>query len=196
MKALNMRLDGFFERAKSWTSELATLREILSGCDVSEALKWGKPCYQHEGANIAIMQPMSEHLCFMFFKGALMSDPEGVLHKPGPNSRHGRRFQFTSASQITKQSDMVRAYVAEAIAIEKSGLKLVDQPELVLVDELEDRLRRDPELKAAFEALTPGRQRAYNLHFSSAKQSTTRVKRIDKYASKILAGKGLRDDTW
>ena len=136
---------------------------------------------------------MKDFLALMFFKGALLTDPDGVLEDQGPNSRSAKRMTFTSVDDVTRLADTVTAYLAEAIHVEESGLEVGPAPELVLVDELQDRLDGDPAFRAAFEALTPGRQREYNLYFSDAKQATTRAARVEKYAPRIFAGKGLRD---
>ncbi|MFN0027370.1 MAG: YdeI/OmpD-associated family protein, partial [Acidimicrobiales bacterium] len=143
--------------------------------------------------NIVIMQEMNEFLALMFFKGALLSDPHNVLHEQGPNSRSARRMVFTTVDEVDRSAGVVRSYVGEAISVEDRGLQVAPAPPLVLGEELQQRLAVDPALKAAFEALTPGRQREYNMHFSDAKQAATRHARIDKYAAKILAGRGMRE---
>ena len=140
-----------------------------------------------------IMQEMKDFLALMFFKGALLNDPAKILESQGPNSRSALRVCFTSTDQVEQLADTITAYVDEAITVEAAGLTVEPAPALELVSELTERLAGDPELSAAFESLTPGRQREYNMHFSDAKQSATRVARIDKYAPKILAGKGMRD---
>lgn len=180
------------ERSGKWSNEIAQLRPILLSRGLTEEIKWGKPCYSHEGRNVVILQEMKDFLALMFFKGALLSDPKRVLEDQGPNSRSARRIRFTSVGDVDRLADTVKAYIDEAIAVEKAGLKVEPAPELVLVEELQERLDRDPALKAAFEALTPGRQREYNLYFAGAKQATTRRARVDKSVDKILAGKGLR----
>lgn len=169
------------------------LRPMLLNGGLSEEIKWGKPCYSYEGSNILILQEMKSFLAVMFFKGALMNDPEGVLHAQGPNSRSARRLQFTSVHDVANMAETVEAYIAEAIAVEEAGLEVGPAPDPVFVEELQHRLDRHPAFKAAFEALTPGRQREYNLHFSDAKQAKTRAARIEKYAQKILDGRGFRD---
>jgi len=169
------------------------LRAILLDCGLHEALKWGKPCYTHGGVNIAILQKMNAFLALMFFKGALLDDPKGLLEEQGENSRSARRLCFTDVRQVARMDASVRSFVGKAIAVEEAGLELPKRPDLVLVDELRARLDRDPALKAAFEKLTPGRQREYNLQVSSAKQSKTRVQRVEQQVPRILAGKGLRD---
>ena len=176
-----------------WPEEMAGLRPILLGCGLTEEIKWRKPCYSHKGGNVVILQEMKEFLALMFFKGALLKDPEGVLEEQGPNSRSARRIRFTSIEDVARLAGTVKAYIDEAIEVEKAGLTVGPAPELLLAAELQSRLDQDPALKAAFEALTPGRQREYNLYFSGAKQAKTRAARIAKYVGKILEGKGFRD---
>ena len=190
---MNPKVDVYIERSEKWPEEMTALRPLLLGCGLTEEFKWGKPCYSHEGKNIVILQEMKEFLALMFFKGALLSDPKGVLEEQGPNSRSARRIGFTSVEDVARLAGTVVAYIDEAIEVEDAGLEIGPAPELDLVEELQNRLDRDPAFQAAFEALTPGRQREYNLHFAGAKQAKTREARIDKCASKILDGKGLRD---
>ena len=190
---MNPKVDAYIQASKRWPDEITALRPILLGTGLTEELKWRSPCYSHDGKNIVIVQEMNEHLALMFFKGALLADPDGILVDQGPNSRSARRIEFTSVDDVTRLAGTVAAYIDEAVSVEELGLKVGPPPELVLVEELQDRLDADPALKAAFEALTPGRRREYNLHISGAKQAKTREARIDKYAPKILAGKGLRD---
>lgn len=186
-------VDTYVSRAEQWPAEIAALRPVLLASGLTEATKWGKPCYSLDGANIVIVQEMKNFLALMFFKGALLSDPAGVLRAQGPNSRSARRIEFTSVDDVERLAGVVTEYLDEAIAVEEAGLEVAPDPELVLVDELQHRLNENPELKAAFEALTPGRQREYHLQISSAKQSATRERRVDKFVPKILAGKGFRD---
>lgn len=191
MSAQNPKIDAFVNRAKNWQDEIRTLRSILLDCGLDEELKWGKPCFQFEGANIAIIQPFKEHCSLMFFKGALIQDTHNLLRSQGENTQSAMRLEFTSERQIKKT--VVKAYVKQAIAVEKAGLK-VDfkaKRELELPEELTQILNKDSKLAKAFHALTPGRQRGYVLHFASAKQSKTRTARIEKNIPKILAGKGL-----
>lgn len=190
---MDPKVDAYIKRSKKWPEEMRVLRALLLGCGLTEELKWGKPCYSHSGANILILQEMKAFLSVMFFKGALLGDPQHVLVEQGPNSRAARRMQFTSVDEVKRQEKIISNYVKEALRVEAKGLQLGPKPKLVLVEELQERFRRDPRLRAAFEALTPGRQREYNLHFGAAKQSSTRYARIDKYARKILDGKGFRD---
>ena len=190
---MNAKVDAYLGRSEKWPEEMSDLRPVLLGCGLTEQIKWGKPCYSHDGSNIVILQEMNDFLALMFFKGALLSDPDGILEDQGPNSRSARRIRFTSVDEVARLTDTAKAYIDEAIDVEEAGLQVDPAPELVLVEELQARLDHDPALKAAFEALTPGRQREYNLYFSGAKQATTREARVEKYAPKILDGKGFRD---
>ncbi|MGB5757637.1 MAG: DUF1801 domain-containing protein [Acidimicrobiales bacterium] len=190
---MNPKVDAYISRSNRWQEELIDLRPILLSGGLTEEIKWGKPCYSYEGSNIAILQEMKDFLALMFFKGALLEDAAGVLEEQGPNSRSARRIQFTSVDDVARLADTVKAYIEEAIDVDQAGLEVGPAPELLLVDELQHRLDQDPALKAAFDKLTPGRQREYNLYFSGAKQAKTRQARIDKHAQKILDGKGLRE---
>lgn len=188
----NADVDQYLERAEGWPDEIAALRPVLLGCGLTEQLKWSKPCYSHDGKNIVIVQEMKDFLALMFFKGALLRDPDEVLREQGPNSRSARRMEFTSTDDIRASAGTIEAYVAEAIAVEEAGLE-VPAAEVEIVDELRARLDEDAALEEAFEALTPGRQREYNLYVGDAKQAKTRVARVDRCVERILAGKGLRD---
>lgn len=190
---MSSKVDAYIDRSDQWPDEMRALRSILLDCGLTEEIKWGKPCYAHDGKNIAIMQEMKGFLALMFFKGALLEDPLGVLHEQGPNSRSAKRFELTSVSQVNELAGTIKDYVEEAIDVEQAGLEVPPAPELDLVDELQRRLDADPELDTAFRSLTPGRQREYNLYFSDAKQASTRESRIDKHVDKIRAGKGFRD---
>ena len=190
---MDPKVDAFIDRATAWSSEMTALRSILLDAGLTESIKWGKPTFSADDANIAIFQPMKGFLSLMFFKGALLEDPAGVLRSQGENSRSALRLEFTSADEIAEQADIVRDLVASALAVEAAGLSVGPAPELELVPELAERLAADPDLAAAFDGLTPGRQREYNLHIGDAKQAKTREARIDKVAPQILAGKGLRD---
>jgi uncharacterized protein YdeI (YjbR/CyaY-like superfamily) len=191
----NREVDAFIERSKHWQAETKKLRSVLLDCGLGEDLKWGKPCYAHEGSNLAIIQGFKDHCSVMFFKGSLLKDPDGHLVRPGKHSQAGMRMQFTSVKEVRDREPVLRSFVDQAIALEKAGLKVdfKEKHELVLPDELTKRLKADRALSAAFHALTPGRRRAYVLHFGSAKQSSTRADRIDKCVDRILAGKGLND---
>lgn len=190
---MNAKVDAYIARSQKWPAEMTELRKTLLASGLGEEIKWGKPCYDHGGKNIAIVQEMNDFLALMFFKGALLRDPDGVLREQGPNSRSAKRMEFTSVDDVTRLAGTVRSYVEEAIAVEDAGLEVGPAPDLVLVAELKRRIDRDPAFKAAFEALTPGRQREYHMHVAQAKQSATRVARVEKHAERILGGKGLRD---
>ena len=190
---MNPKVDAYIGRSEKWPDEMAALRSVLLKSGLTEDIKWGKPCYGHDGTNIVIMQEMKEFLALMFFKGALMNDPAGVLESQGPNSRSALRMCFRSVADVKRLTKTVKAYVAEAIDVEGAGLEVGPAPEVVFVAELQERLDGDKKFKTAFEALTPGRRREYNLHISEAKQAATRVSRVEKCAPKILAGQGFRD---
>jgi uncharacterized protein YdeI (YjbR/CyaY-like superfamily) len=190
---VNTEVETYIDQSEQWPEEMAALRPILLSCGLAEHIKWGKPCFGHEGKNIVIFQEMKNFLALMFFKGALLSDRAGVLVEQGPNSRSARRIEFRSAADVDRLAATVAAYVQEAIEVEQAGLKVDPAPGLVLIEELQNRLDADPALGSAFKSLTPGRQREYNLYFSSAKQPKTRTARVEKYAPKILEGKGFRD---
>lgn len=185
-------VDQYFEKATRWREESEAVRAILLDCGLDEAIKWGKPTYASGGNNLCIQQKFKGFLALLFFKGALLEDPDGLLKSQGENTRSALRLEFTDVGQVTAAEAAIRDFVAQAIEVEAKGLK-VEKPELELVPELLERFERDPALKEAFEGLTPGRQRAYNLYFGGAKQSETRARRIEKYAEKILEGKGFRD---
>jgi uncharacterized protein YdeI (YjbR/CyaY-like superfamily) len=191
---VNAKVDAFLRNAKHWQKEIAKLRTILLKTKLQEDLKWGKPCYSYNGGNIAVIQPFKACLGMMFFKGTLLKDPKKLLIANGPNSQAGRRFEFTSVAEITKLAPVIKAYVQEAMALEDTGqkVKFKKHPQTIPT-ELKKMFTQKPALKGAFQSLTPGRQRAYILHFSSAKQSATRTSRIMKCVPRILAGKGLMD---
>ena len=193
MSEPNPKVDAFVSRAKAWQGEIQKLRSILLECGLDEEIKWGKPCFHLEGANIAIIQPFKEHCSLMFFKGALLEDTHGLLKSQGENTQSALRLEFTSEAQIKKT--VLKGYVKQAIEVEKAGLT-VDfkaKRELELPVELTQILEKDRKLAKAFHSLTPGRQRAYVLHFTGAKQSQTRTARIEKCIPKILAGMGFND---
>lgn len=195
MTATNPEVDAYIERAKRWREEMTALRKIVLGCGLEEDIKWGKPCYSIDGGNVAIFQPFKPHLALMFFTGTLMQDPKGVLRAQGANSQAAKRMELTSVGQVAELAPVVRAYLKEAVALQRAGLKVdfAQRRELVYPDELVDAFEADPGFAAAFEGLTPGRQRAYVLHFAGAKQAATRATRIAKYETRIRAGKGLND---
>ena len=186
-------VEAYLEASQQWPGEIAAIRPLLLSCGLDEEIKWGKPCYCHNDANVVLVQEFSDHLALMFFKGVLLDDPEGVLHAQGPNTHAPKRMRFTSTEDVEASADTITAYVREAIAHEEAGTELPERPEEELAAELAERLASDDELSEAFENLTPGRQREYNLHISAAKRSDTRERRVDKVVPRILDGKGLRD---
>lgn len=192
---MNPKVDAYVDRARKWQGETRRLRAILLDCGLDEELKWGKPCYTLRGGNVAIIQGFKDHCSLMFFKGVLLNDTHGVLVRPGENSQAQMRVQFTSVRQIDELEPVLRTLVDQAIAVEKTGLKvdLGDRRDLELPEELTARLDGNPDLAAAFHALTPGRRRAYVLYFSGAKQSRTRAARVERCVGRILAGKGPYD---
>lgn len=187
------KLDRQFSEAKLWREEALALRAVLLDCGLTEAMKWGKPCYGQDGANIAIIQRMKGFLALLFFKGGLLDDPDGILAPQGPNSRSGYRAVFTSVQDVERMAPSIRACVRQALEVERKGLKVETSTEIDLPEELVFAFDEDPDFRAAFEALTPGRQRGYALYFSDAKQSETRTSRIEKYRQKIFNGKGFHD---
>lgn len=194
MKTTNPTIDAFMKRAKAWREEMESLRRISLGCGLDEKLKWGKPCYTFEERNVAIIQTFKDQCALMFFKGALLKDTDRLLERPGQNSHAGRRMVFSSIGEVVQKEGPLRAFIAEAIAVEKAGLKVeVKKNTEPFPDELKEMFREISGLEKAFGALTPGRQRAYILHFSSAKQPKTRRSRIEKCVPSILGGIGLRD---
>lgn len=192
---MNPKVDAFISRASIWQEEMEKLRTILLDCGLTEDIKWGKPCYAYQGSNIVIMQPFKAYFALLFFKGYLLKDPEGILVKTGENTHVGRQIRFTDVRQISKLQKTVKAYIYEAIEAEKSGDagKEKKKPDLQLPAEFTAKLGKNAALKKAFYALTPGRQRAYSLFFSGAKQAQTREARIEKCVRQILAGKGIND---
>lgn len=190
-----MRLDPYFIKAKTWPDEKRRLREILLDYPLVEALKWRKPCYVFEGANVVIMYGMKASCGLGFFKGSLLHDPQGLLVAPGENSQASRQFRVTSVPEIDEKEAALRAIIESAIGVEKQGLKVdfTAKKALTYPDELVQKMAEDPGFKTAFEALTPGRQRGYTLFFTAAKQSATRTSRIEKHAERIFDGLGMHD---
>lgn len=187
------QVDLWFEHAALWPEELQRVRAILLDCGLDEAIKWRKPCYSADGNNIAILQPMKPHLALMFFKGALIDDPSGVLEPQGENSRSAMRICFDSVERVDELEEAVRACVRGALEVEAKGLVVERPAALELCAEMRLRLDGDAELRRAFEALTPGRRREYHLHVSGAKRAETRESRLDACVPRILEGRGLRD---
>lgn len=192
---MNPKVDAFVGRATMWLEETEKLREILLDCGLTEELKWGKPCYTSQGRNIVIIQGFKAYLALLFFKGYMLQDPHGILVKTGENTKVGRQIRFNNTQEIVELEPILRAYIAEAIEVEQSGVKedIIKETHLDIPDEFQNKLDENPALKAAFEALTPGRQRAYVYYFSAPKQSKTRESRVEKCTQQILDGKGLND---
>lgn len=191
---MNPKVDEYFRKADRWRRELRKLRRILLGCGLTEELKWGKPCYAFQKSNLVILYQLKESCAVGFLKGVLLKDDHGILIKPGENSQSGRWVKFTHLREIVEREPILKAYIAEAIAAEKAGLKVIfkKNPEPV-PEELQNKLDEIPALKAAFKALTPGRQRGYILYCSAPKQSQTRESRVEKCLPRILQGKGFFD---
>ena len=192
MNKLNPEVDGYLKKAKKWQEEFKTLRRISLDCRLTEELKWGKPCYTFQKSNIVIIQGFKEFCALLFCKGALLNDAKGILKKFGWQA--ARRIPFTGVREIVEMELILKAYIHEAIEVEKAGLKVnfKQNPEPI-PEEFQNKLGESPALKTAFEALTPGRQRGYILYFSGAKQSKTRESRVEKCMRRILNGKGLND---
>ena len=192
---MNPKVDGYLRKAKKWQEELKKLRMIILDCQLTEELKWGKPCYTFQKSNIVIIQGFKEYCALLFFKGALLNDANGILIKPGKNTQAGRQIRFTNVREIVEMETILKAYIYEAIEVEKAGLKVnfKKTTEFIIPEEFQNRLDEIPALKTAFDALTPGRQRAYILYFSAPKQSKTRESRVEKCMQQILNGKGLND---
>lgn len=192
---MNPKVDAFISGAKKWREEFELLRAIALDCDLTEEFKWGNPCYAHQGGNVVLMHGFKDYCALLFFKGALLKDAKGILITQTENVQSARQIRFTSAAQVSKMKTVLKAYIKEAIAIEKSGVKvaLKKTEEFAVPDEFQSKLDEDLALQTAFKALTPGRQRAYLLHFAAAKQSKTRVERIVKCMPLIFEGKGLND---
>ena len=181
-------------KVNTWRDELIALRSILLGRDLEEEVKWKQPCYTYNGKNVAMISALKNYASLSFFKGSLLTDPQGVLVKPGKNSQAARLIRFTSAEDVHKQAEIIQSLVTQAIEVEKSGkrVQFKKNPEPMPI-ELRATLNADPALKAAFDGLTPGRQRGYILYFSAPKQSRTRYARIEKHRARILVGKGFHD---
>ncbi len=193
--SLNPKIDAYIAKAKAWREETEALREIALGCGLTEELKWGKPCYSFAGSNVAIIQGFKAYCALLFCKGALLKDAAGILVRPGENTQAARQARFMNAREIAERADLLKAYLREAIAAEKAGaqVRYKETAEFAVPEELTAMMKKVPELKKAFAALTPGRQRGYLLYFAGAKQSATRMARIEKCLERILAGKGLLD---
>ncbi|MCL2448980.1 MAG: YdeI/OmpD-associated family protein [Polyangiaceae bacterium] len=188
-------MDSFLRRQSRWRAELDELRTILLGSGLREGLKWGVPCYALDGKNVALIHGFKEYCAILFVKGALLRDPKGILIQQTRNVQAGRQIRFTSVEEVTRIEKTLKAYVREAIEIERAGLKvpLKETEDYELPEEFESKLAANAKLKAAFAALTPGRQRAYIFHFAQPKLSKTRAARVEKHIPRILEGLGLND---
>jgi uncharacterized protein YdeI (YjbR/CyaY-like superfamily) len=195
MNSMNPKVDFFFAKSGSWQKEFEKLRMIILDCGLTEELKWGQPCYTYEKKNIVLIHGFKEYCALLFFKGALLKDPRGILIQQTENVQAARQIRFTDVKEIIKMKSVLKTYIFEAIKAEEAGLKVVlkKTKEFKMSPEFQNKLDKMPTLKKAFYALTPGRQRGYLLYFSSAKQSKTREARIEKYMRKILNGNGLED---
>lgn len=192
---MNPKVDEFLRNATRWQKEMEALREIALESGLTEELKWKQPCYTFQGTNVLIISSFKENCVMSFLKGVLLADSAGILVSPGENSQSVRFAKFTNVKDIVANAATLKSYIYEAIEVEKAGVK-VPKPlseNVEYCDELVQKLKDEPELNAAFEALTPGRKRAYNLFFSAAKQSATRISRIDGAKSRIFKGKGMND---
>jgi uncharacterized protein YdeI (YjbR/CyaY-like superfamily) len=192
---MNPKVDTFLSKAKKWQEEFEKLRMIILDCGLTEELKWGCPCYTFQKSNIVLIHRFKEYCALLFFKGALLNDANGILIQQTENVQAARQMRFDSFRDIVETASPLKAYIHEAIEVEKAGLKvpLKKTADFKMPEEFQIRLDDIPELKTAFYALTPGRQRGYLLYFSQAKQAKTRETRIEKYMQQILEGKGLDD---
>ena len=195
MNRMSSTVAEFFNDAKKWREEFEKLRTIILDCGLTEDLKWGKPCYSIQGGNVVLMHGFKEYCALLFMKGALMQDPRNILVTQTENVQAARQIRFTCLQDILELEPDLKAYIQDAVAVEKSGVQVnfKKTSEFNMPEEFRNKLDQAPALKAAFDALTPGRQRAYLLYFSGAKQSKTREARIEKCMPQIFAGKGLND---
>jgi uncharacterized protein YdeI (YjbR/CyaY-like superfamily) len=195
MDRMNPHVDIYLSKEQKWREELEQLRTIILDCQLTEEFKWGAPCYTFQKSNIVFIRGFKEYCALLFFKGALLNDANGILIKPGEDTQAGRQIRFTNAREIVEMEPILKAYIYEAIEVEKAGLKVdfKKTTEFIIPEEFQKKLDEIPALKTAFDALTPGRQRAYILYFSQPKQSKTRESRVEKYMQQILNGKGLND---
>ncbi len=192
---MNPKVDFYFKKAKKWQEELEQLRTIVLDCHLAEELKWGVPCYTFEKSNILLIHTFKEYCAILFVKGALLKDPKGILIQQTEHVQAARQIRFTNVQEIVKMKATIKAYIFEAIEVEEAGLKveLKKTEDYKIPEEFQTKLDKNKALKKAFEALTPGRQRAYIFYFSAAKQSKTREARVEKYTPQIMDGKGLDD---
>lgn len=192
---MNPEVEFYFTKAKKWQKELEKLRMIVLACGLTEELKWGTPCYTFQKSNIVLIHVFKEYCALLFFKGALLKDANGILIQQTKNVQAARQIRFTNAQEIGRMKTFLKAYIYEALEVEKAGFKVdfKGKTELVFPEEFQNKVDKNPALKVAFDTLTPGRQRAYTLYFSAPKQSKTREARIEKCKQQILKGKGLND---
>ena len=192
---MNPKVDFYFEKATRWQEEIKKLRTIALDCGLTEELKWGCPCYLFEKKNIVLIHVFKEYCAFLFFKGALLKDTDGILIQQTKNVQVARQIRFTNVREVVKLAPILKTYIYQAIEVEKVGVKvkLKKSTEFEIAEEFQKKLDKVRGLKTAFHALTPGRQRAYLLHFSAPKQSKTREARVEKCIPSILNGKGLND---
>lgn len=192
---MNPKVDFYFSKNEKWQKEIEKLRTIVLDCQLNEELKWGVPCYTFQKSNIVLIHVFKEYCAVLFFKGALLNDANGILVQQTENVQSARQVRFTNLQEIIDLESVLKTYIYEAIEVEKAGLKvaLKKTKEFSVPEEFQTKLNEDNNLKTAFHALTPGRQRGYLLHFSAAKQSKTRESRIEKSIPQILNGKGLDD---
>jgi len=195
MNRMNPKVDVFLSKAQKWQEEFEKLRMIILDCGLTEELKWGVPCYTFEKRNIVLIHGFKEYCALLFVKGALLNDAKGILITQTENTQAGRQIRFTNVREIVEMEPILKAYIYEAIEVEKAGLKVnfKKTTEFIIPEEFHNKLDEIPALKTAFDALTPGRQRAYILYFSAPKQSKTRELRVEKCMQQILNGKGLND---
>ncbi|NTU27855.1 hypothetical protein HPX95_17055 [Bacillus tequilensis] len=189
----NPKVDEFLSKAATWKDEYEKLRSIVLDCELTEELKWMHPCYTFNNKNIVLIHGFKEYCALLFHKGALLQDAHGILIQQTENVQAARQIRFTNVQEIVEMETILKDYVHEAIEVEKAGLQVKKNTELIIPEELQNKFDEMPALKTAFEALTPGRQREYIFYFSQAKQSKTREARVEKYVEKILDGKGLKD---
>ncbi|MEN0054852.1 MAG: YdeI/OmpD-associated family protein [Mucilaginibacter sp.] len=196
MNEMNPKVDFYFNTAEKWQDEIERLRTIILDCGLTEELKWGCPCYTFEGNNVVLIHVFKEYCAVLFFKGALLNNVNGILIQQSENVQAARQARFTNAVQVIEHEAILKAHILEAIEVEKAGLKvnLKSTADYEVPEEFQSKLDRIPALKTAFEALTPGRQRAYLFHFSKPKQSKTREQRVENCIPQILNGKGLNDE--
>lgn len=192
---MNPKVDFYFKKSEKWQKEITAMREIVLGCGLTEELKWGVPCYTLDKCNIVLIHVFKEYCAYLFFKGSLMKDPKGILIQQTENVQAGRQIRFTNLKEIVELKTVLKAYIKQAIEVEKSGLKVEFKKtkDYALPEEFQSKLDESSRLKEAFEALTPGRQRAYIFYFSQAKQSKTREARVEKCVDRIMDGLGLDD---